>query len=401
MKTSKFYDFPAVSAKEWKQQIQAGLKGADYNDSLLWEGPDRIKVKPFYSREDLADQPPHHLTTPSTWKIGQQCYVANERSANKKALNVLKRGAESLYFVIPTPEINLEVLLLGIDLSKVPVYLELLFVSTAFTEKIAAIKMPADSCIRIHMDVLSGLAKTGNWQHSMEKDMGSVFEMTQLLPGHRTITVDGAFYQNAGANRVQQLAYMMAQANEYLHLFHSKTQKVAFPEPTFKVAIDSDYFFEIAKLRALRLLWKTLASSYDAPDSCHIIAQPGKRNKTLYEYNANLLRTTTECMAAITGGADTVCNLPYDAIYHKDNEFGERIARNQLLILRNESYFGAVSNPADGAYYIESLTNQLAQKALDLFKNLEASGGYLIALKQHSIAKEDKRTGRKRAIKIR
>ncbi|MGB5645598.1 MAG: methylmalonyl-CoA mutase family protein, partial [Muriicola sp.] len=159
-------------------------------------------------------------------------------------------------------------------------------------------------------------------------------------------------------------------------------------------------FFEIAKIRALRLLWKSLATVHGAPESCHIIAQPSKRNKTLYEYNANLLRTTTECMAAILGGADTICNLPYDAIYHKDNEFGERIARNQLLILRNESYFGAVSNPADGAYYLETLTRQLAEKAMDLFKNLEASGGYLKGLKQHTIQKKIREQAEKEQLQF-
>jgi methylmalonyl-CoA mutase len=100
-------------------------------------------------------------------------------------------------------------------------------------------------------------------------------------------------------------------------------------------------------------------------------------------------------MAAINGGADTICNLPYDSIYHKDNEFGDRIARNQLLILRKESYFGEVSNPADGAYYIESLTNQLAEKALSLFKNLETSGGFLKALKQHTLQKKIKEQAEK------
>jgi methylmalonyl-CoA mutase len=224
----------------------------------------------------------------------------------------------------------------------------------------------------------------------MEKDLANTVQMAKDLPHFHTVTIDGALYQNAGANRVQQLAYMLSQAHEYLHLFESHQNPVVFPEPTFKVAVDSDYFFEIAKLRALRLLWQSLASSYNAPESCHIITQPSKRNKTLYDYNVNLLRTTTECMAAIIGGADTICNLPYDSIYHKDNEFGDRIARNQLLILRNESYFGEVSNPADGAYYIETLTDQLAEKALHLFKNLEASGGFLKGLKQHTIQKKIK-----------
>ncbi len=386
--SSKFYNFPGVSSKAWKQQIQAGLKGEDYNDRLVWEGPDHIKVKPFYNSEDLKEHPPHPVPTPTSWKIGQVCYVQNEKPANKKAADALLRGAESLYFILPSPEVNLEELLLGIDLSVVPIHLELRFISTEFTEKLSKFKTPDSATFFIHMDVLGSLARTGNWQHSMEKDMGSMVQIAKDLPVFHTVTIDGALYQNAGANRVQQLAYMLSQANEYLHLFGNQQNPVNFPEPIFKVAVDSDYFFEIAKLRALRLLWQTLASSYNAPAGCHIVAQPSKRNKTLYDYNVNLLRTTTECMAAINGGADTICNLPYDAIYHKDNEFGDRIARNQLLILRNESYFGEVSNPADGAYYIESLTDQLAEKALHLFKNLEASGGFLKALKQHTIQKK-------------
>ena len=115
---------------------------------------------------------------------------------------------------------------------------------------------------------------------------------------------------------------------------------------------------------------------------------PSKRNKTLYDYNVNMLRTTTECMSAILGGADTIYNLPYDVLYHKNNEFAERISRNQLLILKAESHFDTVSNPADGAYYIEILTNELAEKALQLFKEIEASGGFLKQLKDGIIQKK-------------
>ncbi len=388
MTSSKFYNFPSVTAKAWKQLIQVGLKGADYNESLIWEGADHIKVKPFYNSEDLNDHHSYPIATPASWKIGQVCYVQTEKAANKKAAKALSGGAESLYFIIPSPEINIKGLLKGIDLTTTPIHLQLNFVSEKFIEELATFKMPESATLYIHMDVLGGLARTGNWKHSMEKDMTSMVQLTKKLPQFQTISIDGTLYQNAGGNRVQQLAYMLLQACEYLHLLGNQKNTLSFPIPVFKVAIDSDYFFEIAKLRALRLLWKSLASVYKAPENCHIVAQPSKRNKTLYEYNTNLLRSTTECMAAINGGADTVFNLPYDAVYHKDHEFGERIARNQLLILRNESYFGEVSNPADGAYYIESLTTQLAEKALDLFKNMEASGGFLKALKQHSIQKK-------------
>ncbi len=101
-----------------------------------------------------------------------------------------------------------------------------------------------------------------------------------------------------------------------------------------------------------------------------------------------MLRTTTECMSAIIGGANTIANLPYDSLYHKDNEFGDRIARNQLLILKNESYFDKVNNPADGAYYIESLTEQLAEKALLLFKDIEANAGFIKQLIEGTIQKK-------------
>lgn len=201
---------------------------------------------------------------------------------------------------------------------------------------------------------------------------------------------DVGLYQNAGANITQQLAYALAHANEYLNHFKSKTGNIVF-----NISVGGNYFFEIAKLRALRLLWKSLAAEYEIEMDCIILVQPSKRNKTLYDYNVNMLRTTTECMSAALGGANTVCNLAYDSIYHKDNEFGERIARNQLLVLKKESYFDAVQNPAEGAYYIESLTHQLAEKALELFKNIEAKGGFLSQLKTHSIQKKIKESANK------
>jgi methylmalonyl-CoA mutase len=166
-------------------------------------------------------------------------------------------------------------------------------------------------------------------------------------------------------------------------------------ECTFNVAISTNYFFEIAKLRALRLLYKTIASKYKIHTNCHIAATPTKRNKTLYDYNINMLRTTTECMSAILGGADTICNMPHDAVFHKTNAFSERIARNQLLILKYESYFDKVNNPADGAYYIETLTHQLAEKALILFKDIEANGGFLKQLKENTIQRKIKESAEK------
>lgn len=165
--------------------------------------------------------------------------------------------------------------------------------------------------------------------------------------------------------------------------------------PQFVVTSGPNYFFEIAKIRALRWLYSSLAKEYELPEDCHILAQPSKRNKTLYDYNVNLLRTTTESMSAVLGGANTVYNSPYDAIYHKNNEFGDRIARNQLLVLKHEAYLDKVSNAAEGNYYVESLTRQFAEKALEIFKEIEKGGGFLKQLKAGIIQKKIKESAKK------
>jgi len=239
--------------------------------------------------------------------------------------------------------------------------------------------------IYLDIDLIGNLARTGNWFFNLEKDHEELNKMLNFKTGN-LLSVDVSLYQNAGANIVQQLAYALAHANEYLN--HCDENKAHSGAITFKVSVSTNYFFEIAKLRALRLLWKTLAGEHGVSEDCQILTVPTRRNKTLYDYNTNMLRTTTECMSAVLGGSDMVCNMPYDAIYHKDNDFGERISLNQLLLLKNESYFDKVENAADGAYYIESLTQQLAEKALKLFKSIEKSGGFLKQLKAHTIQRK-------------
>ena len=150
----------------------------------------------------------------------------------------------------------------------------------------------------------------------------------------------------------------------------------------FKVSVGGNYFFEIAKLQALRVLWQSLTKEYGFQLTVIFLHNPVVVIKRFMTTTPTCLRTTTECMSAILGSSDTIINMPYDHLYHKDNEFGDRLSRNQLLILKNESYFDAVSNPTEGAYYIETLTHQLAQKSLDLFKEVERQGGFLKLLKE-------------------
>ncbi|MHA7830443.1 MAG: methylmalonyl-CoA mutase subunit beta [Flagellimonas sp.] len=394
--TNLFQEFPEVSAKQWKQKIQMDLKGADYNETLVWESLEGINVKPFYHQEDLKNIPTYSLPKDHDWSVGQSIYVGDEKKANAKALEVMKKGVESLFFTIPNEETDFEALFSGINLEGLEFYFDLEFLAMEPIKRLVSPLKDKKAKAHLNIDIIGHLAKDGNWYHNREKDHELLTELVPLGTSDISIIgVDLSLYQNSGANMVQQLAYGLAHANEYLnHLVPSSEAQKSLPI-NFKMAVGSNYFFEIAKIKALRWLWKSLASEYGVKSKCNILAVPSKRNKTLYDYNVNMLRTTSECMSAVLGGADTVCNLAYDAIYHKDNEFGERIARNQLLLLKEEAYFTEASQMAEGSYYIESLTHQLAEKALSLFKQLEQAGGFLDALKKSTIQQKIKGSAEK------
>lgn len=393
-----FDEFDGVSSKAWKQKIQVDLKGADYNDTLIWNSNEGIDVKPFYHSDEFDELPEVSGSKATIWKICQTIEVQNENEANISARNAIERGAESILFIINSENISVTDLLSNIDLITIDVHLKCNFLSEEFVSKInditlSAVEAPND-ITTIHLDIIGNLARTGNWYSNLKEDHKK-FE--SIIKQTNELSIDLSLYQNAGATIVQQLAYGLAHANEYLnhidYVIASEAKQSL--KATFNVSIGSNYFFEIAKLRALRQLWATLASEYQVNTNCKIIASPSKRNKTIYDYNVNMLRTTTECMSAVLGGANTICNLSYDVLYHKPNEFGERISRNQLLVLKNESYFDKVNNPADGAYYIESLTKQLAEKAIAIFKDIESNGGFLSQLKEGTIQRKIKESAAK------
>lgn len=389
MSKSLFNEFPEISSKQWKQQIQFELKGADYNNNLIWKSIEGISVKPFYHPDESHDFLENYNSKTTQWNICESIFVSDTEKSNKNAIELLNRGADSIKFIIPSKNITIEALLKDINLSSTPLFFEFQFIDSEFVKQI-----PSREGIQINTDIIGNLARTGNWYYNLKEDH---VHFETIVKYTNAFSIDMDLYQNAGANMVQQLAYGLAHANECLnhfdHIIENKIKKSL--EVTFNVSVGTNYFFEIAKLRALRLLWSTLASEYNINHECHIFVTPSKRNKTLYDYNTNMLRTTTECMSAILGDSNTICNLAYDAVYHKSNEFGNRIARNQLLILKHESYFDKVSNPSDGAYYIENLTQQLAEKALQLFKDIEANGGFLKQLKEGTIQKKIKESALK------
>jgi methylmalonyl-CoA mutase len=333
MKKSLFSEFDPISSKQWKQKIQFELKGEDYNDTLIWNSPENIKVKPFYNEEDLPDNLPINSNT-NGFKIGQNIFVFDLEKSIERALESINRGADNIIFTIENEEIDVAKLLEKLPLETCEIYFNLNFISVEYISKIEAIAKSKNAKIYCNLDPIGQLAKDGNWFKTQEKDNFETLNLiSKQVSNSSIISINSSLYQNAGANIVQELAYSLAHANEYLNRITTINQPIVF-----KISVGTNYFFEIAKLRAYRILFNSIAKEFNPYLDCHLVVTPTKRNKTIYDYNVNMLRTTTECMSAIIGGADTIANLPYDALYHKVNEFGDRIARNQLLILKNESY---------------------------------------------------------------
>lgn len=380
MKTKLFQEFDSVSSKQWKQKIQAELKGADYNQTLVWESPEGIKVKPFYHTDDFENNIAVDIKA-SEFKILQPIYVFDIQKSNARAKDTLNRGAENIYFIIEKEETDLSLLFAALP-KETRYYLKPLFLSEDFAKAVNQFAKNNDYTLTLLLDPIHQLGKDGNWFESLNTDFAKLnnINATSEIP---FLSVNLGLYQNAGATIVQQIAYSLAHLNEYFNRIPKLKTQI-----TIEVSVGSNYFFEIAKLRALRMLFEILAKEYDYSLELNILAKPTKRNKTIYDYNVNMLRTTTECMSAILGGANAISNLAYDTIFHKENEFGDRIARNQLLVLKYESYFDKVDNPADGTYYIETITEQLAEKALELFKDIEKNGGLVTQLIQGTIQRK-------------
>ena len=390
MSTFLFDDFDALSPAAWKQKIQVDLKGADYNETLLWKTQEGIVVKPFYTDEDNVNL--NNNSTKFKFSISQSIFIDDEKIANAIALNALKKGATAIEFKASST-FNYNLLLQHINLKEIAIYFRFQFLDSEFTNSLYSF-INSNQCY-FEIDVIGHLAETGNWHKNLKEDH---LEFEKILKHCKnSIGINVNLYQNAGASITQQLAYALAHANEYLNYFGTKVAEKFH----FNFAIGSNYFFEIAKLKAIRILWKTLLKEYEVEyPKVHIFAQPSLRNKTIYDYNVNMLRTTSECMSAILGGANTVNNIAYDAIYHKKNEFGERVSRNQLLILQQESYLESANTIANGSYYIESITNQLAEKALQIFKDIEKGGGFIKQLKEGTIQRKINESAKKEQEKF-
>ena len=406
-KEKLFGQFPPISTAEWKDKVIADLKGADFDKKLVWRTNEGFNVQPMYRAEDivglkttdsLPGEYPYVRGTKcdNEWLIRQDIFVENPQEANRKALDLLNKGITSLGFQIGrdqiTPE-SLASLLNGINAEKV----ELNFISciknaSKIGEELSSYFKKQGIDLQkvkgsIGFDPFKRILKHGRdfpkYADMAEQVINSVSE----LPGYRVLMADAFMLNNAGSYITQELGFALAWGNEWLSVLTDKglsVDKVA-NRIKFNFGISSNYFMEMAKFRAARMLWAQIVSAYkpncDCASKIEMHAQTSRFNMTIYDAHVNLLRSQTETMSAALAGVNSITVTPFDITYKQPDEFSERIARNQQLLLKEESRFNKIVDPAGGSYYIETLTASIAEEAWKLFLEVEDAGGFYAALR--------------------
>ena len=401
-KEKLFSEFAPVSTEDWVAKITADLKGVPFEKKLVWKTGEGFNVNPFYRLEDieglkttesLPGEFPYVRGTKkdNDWKVRQNIEVCCFKAANEKALDILNKGVTALGFVIKGDDVNKEniaTLLEGIC----PQAVELNF-NTCLCKAEALIGILAEvfqskgadleKCYgSVNYDPFKKPLIKGKENQNWVEGAAAVLKAGAALPKYRVLAVNAFNLNNAGAFITQELGYALAWGNELL----AKLTEAGFTVDEvaknikFNFGISSNYFMEIAKFRAARWLWAEIVKAYAPACDCackmHVHAQTSEWNMTIFDAHVNLLRSQTEAMSAAIAGVDSITVRPFDKTYQTPDDFSERIARNQQLLLKEESHFDKVVDPSAGSYYVEVLTNSLADVAWKLFLDVEEKGGF-------------------------
>ncbi len=406
----KLFDmFPGVTTEEWRAKVEADLKGADFNKKLVWRTNEGFNLQPMYRAEDIAGlktteslpgEYPYLRGTKdnNNWLTRQEILSKDAKEANTVAKHVLERGVNSLGFhVDDVSEENLAVLLDGIDISKVEINLKSCVGKSVelATSLVAYIKAKgAEETFKgsIDYNVCRPAFRHGKqlpawWSENAAKLM----EITKDVAGLRFLSVDGAALCNAGAYIYQELGYALAWGAGWLTALTDAgfTADEVASRIKFNLGISTNYFMEIAKFRAARMLWAQIVEQYKPADKAcgkmHVHASTSKFNQTIYDAYVNLLRSQTETMSAAIAGVDSITTEPFDLPYKTPDDFSERIARNQQLLLKEESHLDKVVDPAGGSYYVETLTVSIANEAWKLFLSVDENGGFFAEVNEGKV----------------
>ena len=429
LKEKLFSEFAPVSTEEWMAKITADLKGVPFEKKLVWKTGEGFNVNPFYRAEDieglkttesLPGEFPYVRGTKkdNDWKVRQNIEVCCFKGANEKALDLLTKGVTSLGFIIKGDEVNEEniaTLLEGIC----PASVELNFnTCNCKAEKLIGILadyfkgkgVDAEKCYgSVNYDAFKKPLVKGKENSEWVEGAAAVLKAGQALPNYRVLAVNAFLFNNAGAYISQELGYALAWGNELM----AKLTEAGFTADEvakkikFNFGISSNYFMEIAKFRAARWLWAEIVAAYKpaCECACKMVAhaQTSEWNMTVYDAHVNLLRSQTEAMSAALAGVDSITVRPFDKIYQTPDDFSERIARNQQLLLKEECHLDKVVDPSAGSYYVEVLTNSLADVAWKLFLEVEEKGGFSVAVNAGEIqnAVNASNVARKKAVATR
>lgn len=388
-----FAEFPPIPAEQWLQQVIRDLKGEDFNEKLTYTTPDGITVKPFYTLEDGLNRDERKpLFSHTDWEVCEEIDVTDEKIANKKALHALNNGASGLVFHLDA-NANLDTLLNEIQIQYIAVQFVLSGDAAVFiknTERyILSRQLDAKQLnVCVNVDPVAAVLRSGIWEKPVDTAKEELKALFSTENSFRTINVNAAAYQQAGAPQAYEIGCALAHLNEYMGwLNESGTAAKAFnTKIQLNVSVGPDYFFEIAKLRAYRKVMALFLDTYGIQPEIYIHAQTSFRTMTAMDAYNNLLRATTEAMSATIGGCNSLSVLPFDATYNEsDNEFSDRLSRNIQLILKSESYFDKIADAAAGTYFIEELTEQLAEKAWEDFREIEQAGGMIACIENGKI----------------
>ena len=407
-KEKLFADFAPVSTQEWLDKINVDLKGADFEKKLVWKTNEGFKVKPFYRKEDLENLKTTEALpgefpylrgvkkSDNAWFVRQDIKVECPKEANAKVLDLLNKGVDSIGFNINKKDLcpeYIETLLEGVCAECVELNFSTCQGATVmlagllveyFTRKGYDFSKLQGS---INYDPMGKMLAKGKDVSNYIVAAKTLVEIMKALPKYRCITVNAIELNNAGSYISQELGYALAWGNEYLNaLVEAGVDATeAARKIKFNFGISSNYFLEIAKFRAARMLWANIVKQYEPKCDCackmKTHAETSTFNLTLFDAHVNMLRTQTEAMSAALAGVDSITVSPFDKAYQVPDDFSERIARNQQLLLKEECHFDKVVDPAAGSYYIENLTVSIAQQAWSLFLEVEEAGGMMEAIK--------------------
>ena len=426
----------AASLASWRQTVEAGLRGGSFEKKLVTRTFEGIALRPVYTRADLAGVP-HLAARPGaapygrgvrdfgykedSWEFCQEI-VARDAEGFNSALRAGLMGGQCSLAIVPdvatrtgcdpdeapvgsvgTDGVSLAdghdfaAALDAVDLTAVPVHLR----AGADALPLAALYLALASQRGVEIKSLSGSLtadplgewlETGRLPASLASLYDSLAGWTKWAKSHaprlRTIGVNATSWSEAGGSATQELAFGLAAGVEYLRELQNRgiDPAVAAARLRFSFAIGPQFFPEIAKFRAIRLLWSRAVSAFgakvEASARSAVHARTGRWNKTLYDPQVNLLRVTTEALSAVLGGCDSLHIGPYDEVAGVTDDFSRRIARNVHPLLAEEFHFAATADPAGGSWFVEKLTDELARKAWTLFQEIEQAGGLAAALRR-------------------